>query len=147
MGSLSKECLSDPGIESSTSAREVDSGRTDGVVYSQGDLDRSRIAERFARYNPDIGSELRHQLWLVKERTGIPMTVHLRRALSIYLDVSAQLEEEELSDDERQMREAELALGRLRQILSQDANQRSDSRASRDQWLEKNANETKSLLP
>lgn len=101
------------------------------MVYSQADLDRPRIAEGFARYNPDIGSELRHRLWLVKERTGIPMTVHLRRALSVYLDVSAQLEEEEMSDDERQMREAELALERLRQILSQDTNNRLDYRTDR----------------
>ena len=36
-------------------------------------------------YNPDIGDQLRHELWRLKQRTGIPMAKHLRAALRQYL--------------------------------------------------------------
>lgn len=39
----------------------------------------------FRKYNPDIGDELRHKLWELKEATGVPMSQHLKTALTEYL--------------------------------------------------------------
>ena len=40
---------------------------------------------RFAKYTPDVGDDLRHRLYLLKEATGVPMAHHLREALATYL--------------------------------------------------------------
>jgi len=56
------------------------------------------------------------------------MTVHLREALSVYLDVYEQVEQERMDELELEMWRSELAVERLRQVLDRyDGRERSRS--------------------
>lgn len=77
---------------------------------------------------PRYWGELRHKLWRLKERTGVAMTVHLKEALSLYLDVYEQVEQERMDELELEMWRSELAVERLRQVLDRyDGRERSRS--------------------
>ena len=76
---------------------------------------------RFRRYMHELGDDLRHELWSLKEKTGTPMSVHLREAVTVYLAVYPQFEEarsqEGISEYERHQAEGRVIFDHLRQVL------------------------------
>lgn len=89
--------------------------KSERVIYHAPRRDSEHV-----KYNPDLGDELRHKLWRLKERTGVPMTVHLREALSLYLDAYEKAETERMDELELEMWRSEFALERLRQVLGKE---------------------------